>query len=127
MAIFGTGIDLVAIHRFTNNDKSKQLAKRVLHDSEFALYLTKQNQSAYLAKRFAAKEAVAKAFGTGIGALGWHNIIIKNTDNGAPFVELNPSLKSKLPTPLQQQSYKIHISITDDQHYAMSQAIIELL
>ena len=48
-------------------------------------------QPARLAARFAAKEAVAKALGTGIGDVGWHDIEIRNGDRGRPFLTLHGS------------------------------------
>ena len=68
MSIFGVGIDIVQIGRIERSlaKHGDQFIKKILHPNERALIHTMKNKARYLAKRFAAKEAFAKALGTGI-------------------------------------------------------------
>ena len=72
--------------------------------------------------RFAAKEAVSKAFGTGIGAqLGWQDIEIRRKESGEPFVVLH----GKGGNCLRRAAQAIHISLTHTENYAAATAILE--
>jgi len=82
-----TGIDLVEIHRLAAQDPAIQarFKARVFTPRE----LEQVGASpASLAGRFAAKEAVAKALGCGIGAIGWHSIEIQRGAQGEPVLVL---------------------------------------
>ena len=65
--IYGIGIDLVEIQRIKDMGNPVKFAEKILSDSEFHLFKEKasKGQAAFLAKQFAAKEAVVKALGTG--------------------------------------------------------------
>ena len=68
MAIAGLGTDIIEIARLGKDDTvTRRLARRILTESEYDTYQKSKTKLAYLAKRFAAKEATVKAFGTGIG------------------------------------------------------------
>ena len=92
MGVLGIGVDIVEIARFASAVErgGKPFIDRLFLPSEQA-YCSPQRESARCyAARFAAKEAVAKALGTGIGArLGWHDIEVRRRENGAPFVVLH--------------------------------------
>lgn len=92
--IIGHGIDLQEIDSiakaYTRNAK---FAKRVLTEKEFSCFLQQKSskrQMEFLSGRWAAKEAFAKAFGTGIGAIGFKDIEILNNDLGAPIITQPP-------------------------------------
>ena len=78
--ILGTGIDLIEVARIASSFAKfgERFVNRVLLPDEIAYCLAHKNPAPFLAVRFAAKEAVSKAFGTGIGAqLGWQDIEIR--------------------------------------------------
>lgn len=87
MPILRTGIDLVEIRRIASQrpEIHQRFLQRVFTARELA---ESAGSPASLAGRFAAKEAVAKALGCGIGAIGWHSIEIQRGDQGEPVLVL---------------------------------------
>ena len=88
--IYGIGTDIVHINRMQENIEKygDKFAKRILTAFELSEYGTKNNKAAFLAKRFAAKEATAKAMGTGFSqGLSLHHIGVINDDAGKPTLE----------------------------------------
>jgi holo-[acyl-carrier protein] synthase len=85
--------------------------------------LSHKNPAPFLAARFAAKEAVSKAFGTGIGAeLGWQDIEICRRESGEPYVVLH----GKGQTLLQTRGGRIvHLSLSHTEKHATAMAILE--
>ena len=77
----------------------------------------------FLAARFAAKEAISKAFGTGIGAqLGWQDMEIRRKESGEPFVMLHGRGQDLLAV---RGARKLHISLSHTENYAAATAILE--
>ncbi len=129
--IVGLGTDIVEIARIEERipaagDEallSCRLAKRVLTEAEFALFVGSTQPSRYLAKRFAAKEAAAKALGTGIGrGVSFQHIEVSNNPNGAPLVTLTEGAAERL---AYLGGTRAHISIADEKHYATATVILE--
>ena len=92
----GMGIDIVDIPRFRKifATRGDRFIDRIFLPSEKKYCGAKSNPWIHYAGRFAAKEAIAKAFGTGIGKeLGWLDIEILSSDSKAPFVRLSPYAK----------------------------------
>ena len=90
--ILGTGIDLIEVARIAASFEKfgDRFVNRILLPDEIAYSLAHKRPAPFLAVRFAAKEAVSKAFGTGIGAaLGWQDIEIRRRESGEPFVILH--------------------------------------
>jgi holo-[acyl-carrier protein] synthase len=89
MSVLGIGIDLVECARIQHSiDRfGDRFLHRVFTDGEIAYSISMKFPARHLAARFAAKEAVSKAFGTGIGkAMGWRNIDIRKKPSGEPFL-----------------------------------------
>ncbi|GIU17884.1 MULTISPECIES: holo-ACP synthase [unclassified Shewanella] len=129
--IVGLGTDIVEIARIEERipvagDEallSCRLAKRVLTEAEFALFVGSTQPGRYLAKRFAAKEAAAKALGTGIGrGVSFQHIQISNNDHGAPLVTFTDGAAQRLSA---LGGCRVHISIADEKHYATATVILE--
>jgi len=88
MPILRTGVDLIEITRFTAAYQRYQ--KRLLRRLFTPLELAENGENmASLAARFAAKEAVSKAFGTGIGHITWHDIEVRRGPAGEPVLQLH--------------------------------------
>lgn len=90
--VIGLGIDLVDVARFEEvlNRQGERFLARVFTEEERRYCGSKQSPAAFYAARFAAKEAVSKAFGTGIGAeIGWLDIEVFHDAAGAPLVRLS--------------------------------------
>lgn len=76
----------------------------------------------FLAKRFAAKEAISKALGTAIrGNVTLQDIYITKAKSGKPEVQLSPRVAAMLP-----RKHRIHLSLSDERNYAIAFAILEL-
>jgi len=88
MNIIRTGIDMIEVERFRSQSPEirAHFIQRVFTEAERA-YCGENDQ--HLAGRFAAKEAVAKALGTGIGPVGWQDIEILNDEAGMPVLHLH--------------------------------------
>jgi holo-[acyl-carrier protein] synthase len=89
--VLGLGLDFVEVERFDAvlKRQGEKFVQRVFTESEQSYCSNKSTPAMFYAARFAAKEAVAKAFGTGIGAeLGWLDIEIAHHPSGAPLVQL---------------------------------------
>jgi holo-[acyl-carrier protein] synthase len=123
--IFGIGTDIVRIERIQTlvERYGDRFVGRILSASEIAVFAKHQNNIAFLAKRFAAKEAVAKAFGCGIGQdMAFTEISVINTSSGKPCVELLGKAKqfaSRL------NIRKIEISLSDERDFALAFVVIE--
>lgn len=92
MRIIGHGIDVVQVARIKEDldSPSKRWAERFCSPTERAQADTPPVHSRYYAGRFAAKEAVAKALGTGFaGDITWRGIEILRRESGAPYVRLS--------------------------------------
>ncbi len=125
MAIVGLGTDIVEIARITAHIErgGDKLAMRVLTPAEFDIYHQHTQSDRYLAKRFAAKEAAAKALGTGIGrGVSFQHIHISNNDDGAPQISLTDGALERLAL---LGGRCVSISIADEKNYAVSTVILE--
>jgi holo-[acyl-carrier protein] synthase len=91
MTPLGLGIDLVEIARIEKSmaDFGDKFLNRVFCPAELAYCLGMKHPAQHLAARFAAKEAISKALGTGIGEVSWTELEIVHTGSGAPQVELH--------------------------------------
>ena len=124
MAIIGIGTDIVEIARIAVQlDKSSRLAERILTETELAEFSQQKFQARFLAKRFAAKEAVVKAAGCGIGqGISFQQMEIRHFDSGQPYLHLSGNLLARCEALGMRAS---HISIADEQHYAVATVILE--
>lgn len=91
MSVIAIGVDLVECARIQNSiDRfGDRFLHRVFTDGEIEYSMSMKFPARHLAARFAAKEAVSKAFGTGIGkSMGWRDIDIRKKPSGEPFLVL---------------------------------------
>ncbi len=119
--ILRNGIDLLEISRLKAviNRQGQRFLARVFTPLE--LEICADNPSS-LAVRFAAKEAVAKALGTGLGAVAWTDIEILRSDSGAPLLRLHNNAKS-LAEQLGLQEWSLSLSHTSELAIAMVVAV----
>ncbi|ANI31179.1 4'-phosphopantetheinyl transferase [Yersinia entomophaga] len=125
MAILGLGTDIVEISRMEAvvNRSGERLAKRVLSPAEWQQYQQHQQPVRFLAKRFAVKEAAAKAFGTGIrNGLAFNQFEVVNDVLGKPTLHLH-GRAAELALELGVAS--LHVSLADERRYACATVIIE--
>lgn len=123
--ILGTGMDLIEVARIEESYArfGERFLQRILRPEEIAYCLSMTRTGPHLAARFAAKEAVSKAFGTGIGTeLGWHDIEIRRRESGQPFVVLHDAGLELL---RHRQGRLLHLSLTHTATLAGAVAILE--
>ena len=121
--ITGIGTDLIEIVRIQRAiEKNPHFMERVYTANEIAYCRRKKNAWQSFAARFAAKEAVSKAFGTGIGPVGLMEIEILNTENGQPKVVLHGKA---LQLAADRNIQRVHISLSHSEAYAMATAVLE--
>ncbi len=97
--IRGIGTDMVLVSRIEAvlGRQGDRFARRILTDAEWQRYADHGQPARFLAKRFAAKEAILKALGTGLGqGMSWHCIQIDRNLLGAPIVVLSGAALSRL-------------------------------
>lgn len=83
------GVDIIDLRRLKIDDE--HFIKRILTVNEKAIFdrkKTEQQKREFLGGRFAAKEALSKAMGTGIGKIGFHDIEVLNDDLGKPYLNI---------------------------------------
>ena len=122
--IIGVGTDLCDISRIYEIllRFPYRLAERILTKEELKEYPKNINhQAAFLAKRFAAKEATAKALGVGIGLISWTDIEIKHNKNGAPCLNLKNMAKKIANDKGVNDQY---ISLSDESRYALAFVVL---
>ena len=123
--ILGTGIDIIEVARIAASLEKfgERFVNRILLPDEIAYCQLHKNPAPFLAARFAAKEAVSKAFGTGIGAqLAWRDIEIRRKETGEPFVLLHGKGGELFAA---RGAARLLVSLTHTQHYAAATAILE--
>ncbi|HEY3852828.1 MAG TPA: holo-ACP synthase [Verrucomicrobiae bacterium] len=123
--ILGTGIDIIEVERIETAFKKfgERFVQRILCPAEIAYCLSHKSPGPFLAARFAGKEAISKAFGTGIGAqLAWQDMEICRKESGEPYVTLH----GKGQTLLAERGGRIvHISLSHTEKHATAVAILE--
>ena len=123
--IFGIGTDIVEVERIKNFSSITKFAKKILSQKELNTFnsLNKDQKVYFLSKQFAAKEAISKALGTGIGhEASLNNIEILRDEKGKPFFNAINEL-SLLISDL--GITKTHVSLADESNYAIAMVILE--
>lgn len=123
--IVGVGIDLVEVQRIASSVErfGDRFLRRVLRSPEIEYCLKHRNPAPFIAARFAAKEAVSKALGTGIGReLSWQDMEVAHHPSGQPYVLLHGAAPALLHS---KGAQTIHLSISHTQHHAVVVAIAD--
>ena len=123
--ILGLGIDLIEVERIRASHErfGERFLNRILRPDEIAYCLAFSQPAPHLAARFAAKEAISKAFGTGIGAeLGWLDMEVGRHESGQPFAILHDRGRDLL---AQRGGGQIHLSLSHTLQHACAVAVIE--
>ena len=113
-------VEIVRIQRAI--EKNPHFMERVYTEREIAYCQRKKNPWQSFAARFAAKEAVSKALGTGIGPVGLTEIEIVNEKNGQPGVYLHGKAQALAAS---RNIQRVHISLSHSEAYAIATAVLE--
>ncbi|HEX5476494.1 MAG TPA: holo-ACP synthase [Burkholderiales bacterium] len=123
--IYGLGTDVVEIGRIEKAlvRYGERFARRILCEPELGRFKRHRLPAAFLAKRFAAKEAFTKALGTGIRSpAGWHGMWVVNLPSGKPVLEFTGPLKAFLQD---RNITSAHLSLSDERGVAFATVILE--
>jgi len=127
--ILGVGTDIVEIKRLKQAfQKSPKMVERVFTPNEIknAQKLSAQKKLAYYTKRFAGKEALSKAVGTGIGKdISWQDLEILNDEKGAPVATFSPKGMKFLQKKFKTKKVSIFISLSDEKDFAIAFCVLE--
>ena len=123
--ILGIGTDIVEVARIKKmlERHSDSFSRRVLSDAEIERLNDRSDAATFCAGRWAVKEAVSKAFGTGIGKdCAMHEVSTLNNSDGRPEIVLHGTA---LETFQRMGGKSIHVSISHERQYACAYVIIE--
>lgn len=122
--IHGIGTDIVAVARLRGmwEQHGERIVRKLLAPSEQGDFERAPDKGRFLAKRFAAKEAFAKALGSGVRAPATlPAIAVTHDELGKPILEFSPELASLL----QGRGLVAHLSISDEADFAVAYVLIE--
>ncbi len=123
--ILGTGVDIVETGRIQRSLKKfgQRFLTRIFLPGEIAYAQSRKYPNRHLAARFAAKEAVSKAFGAGIGKqLGWRDIEVCRKESGEPYIVLHGKGAQLLKT---RRARITTITLSHTDNYAAAVAVLE--
>ena len=124
--IYGVGIDIIDINRIRKviNKYGDRFKNKCFHFDEIHRSEKKLNYVESFAKRYAAKEACAKALGTGLArGVHWKDIEVKNNKYGKPYIQLHNKAKKYINLN-NKEEYKIELSLADEKEYAIANVVI---
>ncbi|MGB1237583.1 MAG: holo-ACP synthase [Pseudomonadales bacterium] len=122
--IKGLGTDIIQIARIERAlARTPALAQRILTECELLEYSASNQQARFLAKRFAAKEALVKALGTGIGhGVSWQHIRLFKDTLGKPELELSAGALERAQQMGVSASF---LSYSDEREYVVATVVLE--
>ena len=124
--IFGIGTDIVEVERIRKLDSLEKFADKILSLNELEVFKSQidEKKVTFLAKQFAAKEAVSKALGTGIGKdIRFNQIEILRNSDGKPYLN-HDGIITTIFNDL--GITKTHVSLSDEKKYALAFVILEI-
>ena len=126
MKTVGIGVDIVKNKRIELSIKNRNFINRTYSKNEISGSNKILNKTNYLSKRFAAKEALAKAIGTGFReGLNFTDIQILNNKLGKPYYVFILKLKNLIKKKKKIKSFNLFLSISDEKEYSIAFAIIQ--
>jgi len=123
--ILGVGIDIIEVERIRASHEKfgERFLKRILRPEEIAYCFSHAQPAPFLAARFSAKEAISKAFGTGIGRqLGWQDMEVRRKESGQPYVVLHDNGQLLFDN---LHARALHLSLSHTNFYASAIAVLE--
>lgn len=120
--ILGIGIDMIEVKRIADAIKNIRFLNKVYTADERALLESRKGNPLFAAGSFAAKEALVKALGTGVGFVKWTEVEVLRNSKGAPYVTL---YGGALKVFEEMGGRKIWVSISHSKEHAVAQVIVE--
>ena len=126
MKILGIGVDIIQNKRIKDSIKNHKFKNRIYSINELKLSSYSKNKIGYFSKRFAAKEAFAKALGTGFrDNLNFKDIEIMNDKFGKPYYSKTKKITQIIRKKFKVKNFNCFLSISDEKEYSTAFAIIE--
>ena len=125
--IYGNGVDIIDINRIRKviHKYNNRFKKRCFSFSEIERSEKRKNSVESYAKRYAAKEACAKALGTGLArGVFWKDIEVKNNQFGKPFIKLHGKAREIFENMNKTSNTQIEVSLSDEKKYAIANVTI---
>lgn len=120
--IRAVGVDLIEVERIARACRREAFVQRVYTRAERDLFATRTHTAQVMAAHWAAKEAVMKALGIGLGTVAFSEIEILRTQDGAPFVRLYGAAQMRL---TQLHGTRLHVSLSHVAHMAAAFTVLE--
>jgi holo-[acyl-carrier protein] synthase len=126
MKILGVGTDIVEVLRIKILIKNKSFIKRIFTKSEILNSKKTNSKANYFSKRFAAKEALMKAIGTGFTkGVNFKDICIVNNKLGKPNIKCNNKIKKLIISRFKIKNFNLFLSLSDEKNYSIAFVIIQ--
>ena len=126
MKKIGIGVDIIHNKRIKNSIKNKNFLKRVFGSYELLRSKKISNKTNYFAKRFAAKESLSKALGTGFkDGLNFKDIQILNNKIGKPYYLINKKIENFIKKKKKLKNFDLFLSISDERDHSIAFTIIQ--
>ena len=126
MKILGIGVDIFQNRRINHLIKNKKFVERVFSKNEIKNSKKLKKKIEFFSKRYAAKESLAKALGTGFrNNLHFKDIEINNDKNGRPFFIDSKKISNIIHNRFKVKRYNLLLSISDEKDYSIAFTIIQ--
>ena len=126
MKILGIGIDIIENKRIKSLIKNKLFLKRTFSKNEIEFSKKLINKTNFFAKRFAAKESLVKALGTGFrDDINFKDIEILNNNLGKPYYIKSKKINSIIKKKFKINRYNLFLSISDEKNYSTAFTILQ--
>jgi len=126
MKTLGIGIDIINNKRIQALINNKSFIDRTYSRSEIKLSKKITNKTNYFAKRFAAKESLAKSLGTGFrNNLNFKDIEILNDKKGKPYYFKTKKINNIINKKFKVKNYNLFLSISDEKNYSIAFTILQ--
>ena len=125
--IFGIGIDAIEVDRIENSIKTygDQFLRRIYSEYEIQYSMRRVHHGEHFAARFAAKEAFAKALGTGVRrGFVWREVAVAHELGGRPYIQLSGKMAERARA-IVGENFKVHLSITHTKSIGEAMVVIE--
>ena len=126
MRILGIGVDIIQNKRIKSSIKNKLFVSRTFGNKEIYFSKNTSDKTNYFAKRFAAKEALAKSIGTGFrNNLNFKDIQILNDKIGKPYYQKSKKIDKIINKKFKVKTYDLFLSISDEKDYSIAFTILQ--
>ena len=126
MRILGIGVDIIQNKRIKSSIKNKLFVSRTFGNKEIYFSKNTSDKTNYFAKRFAAKEALAKSIGTGFrNNLNFKDIQILNDKIGKPYYQKSKKIDKNINKKFKVKTYDLFLSISDEKDYSIAFTILQ--